>query len=59
MELERARAKRKRSQPVFSLERPERCRATREKRRGLEGSREVGGGELIMHVGELGERERK
>ena len=51
MELERARAKGKRSQPVFSLGRPKRCRATREKRRGLEGSREVGGGELIMHVG--------
>ena len=34
---------RKRSQPVFSFGRPERCRATREKREELEGSREVGG----------------
>ena len=33
MELERARAKGKRSQPVFFLGRPERCRATRKKKR--------------------------
>ena len=36
----------------FLLGRPERCRATREKRRGSEGSREAREMELIMHVDE-------
>ena len=38
----------KEAKPVFLCGRPERCRATREKRRKLEGSREVGGRGLIM-----------
>ena len=60
MELEKARAKGKRSQPVFSLGWPERCRATREKRRGLEGSREARERELIMYAyWWLEERERE
>ena len=39
----------------FYLGRPERCWATREKRRGLEGSRETMEMELIMQVGRRGD----
>ena len=44
MELERARSKGKRSQPVFSPGRPEKMPGNPGKKERLEGSREVGGG---------------
>ena len=50
---------RKELRPIFPFGWPGRCRANREKRRSLEGSREVGGSGLIMHRGGVERRERE
>ena len=54
MEFEKVKAKGRGLNPFFPLGRPERYRATWEKK-GLEGSREAKEMELIMHEGELKE----